>query len=84
MTLRSAALVTLLVILDQVTKLLISVNLSFGESVPVLKGIFHITCVHNTGVAFGLFKGMVPVFIFLAGVVVFFLFLYTGVAARRG
>ena len=43
--------------LDQVTKALAIHQLSGSPSVPILPGIFHLTFVYNTGVAFGLLKG---------------------------
>lgn len=72
MTLRSVAIVTLLVFLDQAAKFSASINLQLNESLPVIKNVLHVTMVHNTGVAFGFFKGMLLVFIFLSVVVVFF------------
>jgi len=41
--------------LDRITKFIVLSKISVGESVPVIKGIFHITLVLNKGVAFGLF-----------------------------
>ena len=42
---------------DQLTKFLIRKNFQLGQSVPVIKNVFHLTYVANTGSAFGLFKG---------------------------
>ncbi len=75
MTLRSAVLLGALIILDQSSKFIISAGLQLNESLPILEGIFHITRVHNTGMAFGLFKGMLLVFIFLSVIVMFFIIL---------
>lgn len=41
---------------DQITKILIQKYFLFGESIPVIEGIFHITVTHNKGAAFGFFK----------------------------
>jgi signal peptidase II len=46
-----------LVILDQVTKWWIVLNLNYQEGFPVIPGFFNIVRVHNTGVAFGLGNG---------------------------
>ncbi len=46
----------LLVAADQVSKQFILVRLPIGESLPILPGLFHLTTVHNTGIAFGLFQ----------------------------
>ncbi len=48
---------------DQAAKLLVIKSLSLNESIPVLRGIFHISLVHNRGAAFGLLNNQVPVFI---------------------
>jgi signal peptidase II len=42
---------------DQLSKQLVTKNLRLSESIPVIKGIFHISLVHNRGAAFGIFKG---------------------------
>ena len=48
--------VVLILLIDQVSKVVISSKLSPGESIPIIKDILHITFVKNTGAAFGLFK----------------------------
>jgi len=50
--------------LDQLTKFLITRNLSYNQSIPVIKGIFHLTLIRNRGAAFGILKNQVPLFIF--------------------
>ncbi|MDP3790367.1 MAG: signal peptidase II, partial [Candidatus Omnitrophota bacterium] len=66
MKLRAAIIVGVLVLADQVTKFLAAANLRLNESYSVLKGIFSLTLVHNTGAAFGFFKQRVAVFIFVS------------------
>jgi signal peptidase II len=44
-------------LIDQVSKALALRFLSSVPTVPVVPGIFHLTLVENTGVAFGLFRG---------------------------
>jgi len=59
-----ALIVTFLVVLiDRVTKIFFSDLLSYGESLPIIRNIFHMTLVHNTGIAFGFFKDHGAVFI---------------------
>ena len=48
--------VTVVVVADRLTKILFSNILQLGESLPVIKKVFHFTLVYNTGIAFGLFK----------------------------
>jgi len=50
---------------DRVTKHFFSQILSEGESIPVIRNIFHFSLVHNTGIAFGLFKDQGVVFIII-------------------
>ncbi|MFA6216317.1 MAG: signal peptidase II [Candidatus Omnitrophota bacterium] len=50
-------------IFDQLTKIVVIKSLSLYQSIPVIKGIFHITLVHNRGAAFGILKNQVPLFI---------------------
>ena len=57
--------VFMVVFLDRVTKAFFSQILSLGESLPVIRGFFHITLVHNTGIAFGLFRDQGIVFIII-------------------
>ncbi|MFH1458625.1 MAG: signal peptidase II [Candidatus Omnitrophota bacterium] len=61
--------------LDQFTKFIVSTNLSFHQSVPVIPGVFHLTFVHNRGAAFGILKNQTLLFIstsFLAVILIFF------------
>lgn len=53
------------VFLDRVSKILFSNLLSLGESIPVIRNVFHFTLVHNTGIAFGLFKNQGIVFVII-------------------
>lgn len=47
----------LVVIADQLSKLFLSRVLLLNESIPIIKNIFHLTLIHNTGIAFGVLKG---------------------------
>lgn len=64
-------------ILDQVTKFLIVAGIEVAESIPVIKGVFHITLVLNKGVAFGLFANspLIPTvigFVAIIAILIFF------------
>jgi signal peptidase II len=56
-------IVSIILSLDQLTKFLIIRNLSYNQSIPVIKGIFHLTLIHNRGAAFGVLKKQVSLFI---------------------
>ncbi|MBD3380371.1 MAG: signal peptidase II [Candidatus Omnitrophica bacterium] len=64
-------------LLDQATKLLAVNFLKAGETVPVLKDVFHLTLVYNTGAAFGILASRVHLFIMIAvissGIIIYFL-----------
>ncbi|MCD4781505.1 MAG: signal peptidase II [Candidatus Omnitrophica bacterium] len=51
------------VAIDRLTKSFFANLLFIGETIPVIKKIFHLTLVHNTGIAFGFFKDQGIVFI---------------------
>ncbi|MFH1202646.1 MAG: signal peptidase II [Candidatus Omnitrophota bacterium] len=57
---------SLIILIDQVSKYLIRHNLALGESLPIIKNIFHLSLVHNTGAAFGMFRNQTVFFILAA------------------
>ena len=54
-----------IVFIDRITKSYFSDLLSYGESLPIILNVFHISLVHNTGIAFGFFKDQGVVFIII-------------------
>ncbi len=62
--------VSVIILGDQVTKFYFSKILSIGESLPVIRNIVHMTLVHNTGIAFGMFKNQGIVFIIIPTIAV--------------
>jgi signal peptidase II len=68
-------IVLIILSLDQLSKFFISKNLTLGQSIPVIKGILHLTLVHNKGAAFGILKNQVPLFIFTALFAIFLIYL---------
>jgi len=52
-----ASLAAGVLILDQVTKALVSASLRLHESRPIIPGFLSLTLVHNTGAAFGILAG---------------------------
>jgi signal peptidase II len=49
--------VSVILALDQATKVLVASRLVPGESIEILPGLLHFTLVRNTGMAFGLLSG---------------------------
>ena len=56
----------IIVIADQASKFFLNNHLHLGQSLPLVKNIFHLTLVYNTGIAFGLFKQQTALFILLS------------------
>jgi signal peptidase II len=75
----SIASILFVVILDRISKLFFINLFSLGESMPVLRNIFHFTLVYNTGIAFGLFQdqGIVFIIISIAAILLFSWFVYS-------
>ena len=48
---------SLVFIADRITKIAVTSNMSYGQSIKILPKIFHFTFVLNNGTAFGLLKG---------------------------
>lgn len=69
-----------LYLLDQATKWLVLAFISTDEMVVVVPGFFNLVQVHNTGAAFGMFKGNNWFFVGLASVALVALY----VMERRG
>jgi signal peptidase II len=58
-TLASMAVVALLVVLiDQLSKVMIVSSLGIGELVPVVDGLFNLTLTYNKGIAFGMLASL--------------------------
>jgi signal peptidase II len=74
--------VFLVVVLDQLSKGIILHTLALHDSIPVLPGIFHLTLVHNTGIAFGFFKEHSGLLLYLISGSLVLLLLW-GVRLRR-
>lgn len=64
-----------LLALDQLVKMLVMLSMTPGESVPVIKGFFHITYVLNPGAAFGILPHQNWFFI-LAGAIIIAAFIH--------
>ena len=54
---RVTLLVVLLLVIDQIIKFAVKLNMSLGEDIPVLGDWFHIYLIENNGMAFGMQLG---------------------------
>jgi len=53
-------------VLDRISKFWISQNFALNESTQIIKNIFHLTLVHNTGAAFGIFRSQTIFFVVIS------------------
>ena len=81
----------LLVFADQVSKILIRINMSLYESIPVITNFFNLTYVTNDGMAFGInFPFGIYIFSTISLIFTIFLFWYlwtikdSGIVIRTG
>src|ERR1700737_1412007 len=79
------SIATIVLLFDRYSKWLITHHFYVGESRPVIPGVFHLTYIHNTGTAFGLFQGSNSVLMAIGMVILLFL-LYgaRGISERGG
>ncbi len=80
---KSLIIATIIVIIDQVLKIVIDNILSINESIQVIPDIFYITKVYNTGAAWSLFEGSGILLIIIAIVAFFLLLKYQNVFVEK-
>lgn len=65
----------IIVILDQVTKLIVISNISLGGSVKVIEGFFYLTHINNKGAAWGVLQNgrilFIPLTIIISGILAY-------------
>ncbi len=71
----------IIVLLDQFTKALIIDHVPFHQTIPVMRGFFNITHIHNPGGAFGLMANLSPtlrsiIFLFISSLAVGLIFYF--------
>ena len=60
----------IIVLLDQITKFFIKTNFQLNESFSLIKSIFHLTYIQNTGAGFGILKSQTLILIFISLIVI--------------
>ena len=63
-------------VLDQLIKFVVKNNVEINDSIPIVKNALHITYITNTGSAFGLFKDLNLLFIFISIAIMIFIVYY--------
>ena len=56
-------IVTAILFLDQFSKFILTRYLTANQSIPLIKGWFYLTLIHNKGAAFGILRNQAPLFI---------------------
>ena len=62
-------------LLDQVSKMVVHINMQLHESISIIPGFFQLTYLHNTGAAWSMFEGKRSFFLVIS-VVAFIAMLY--------
>jgi len=68
--------------LDRISKFFAVRELNLNASLPVIKDVFHLSLVHNTGAAFGIFKGATFFFITVTISAIIAIIIYMRKAAK--
>lgn len=64
------------ILVDQIVKIIISSTMSVGETIPVIKDIFHFTYIRNEGAAFGMLSEHRWVFMIISSVAIVTMCIY--------
>lgn len=75
-----SAIILVGIILDQLTKFLVTKYMTLYQSIPLIKGFLHLTYTTNDGAAFGMMDGQRWVFIVIStlAIIAFIAYLYLG------
>lgn len=60
----------LLLIIDQVSKYLVTTHFNVYDSRPLIEGILNLTYIHNTGAAFGIFRNQRWIFMSITTIII--------------
>lgn len=73
----------MIVIIDQLTKFLVTTNMTEGAGIPIIEGIFHLTFILNPGAAFGILENSRWFFVATAVLVLAVFFYYRRALMRE-
>ena len=71
------------ILLDQLTKLLVSGNMILHQSIPIWEGVLHITYIHNRGAAFGMLANHRWVFLIISTLTILVMLVYLFMTKSR-
>lgn len=69
-------LTILFIIIDQLSKLLIDLNMNLNENIVIINNFFSLNYVHNYGAAFSIFIGARYLFILITIIALMFIYFY--------
>ena len=64
----------IVLIIDQLSKVLINNNIELNKSITIINNFFNLTYVHNEGAAFSILNGKRLLFIIIAFIAIYFLY----------
>ena len=70
MTYIAVATALVLIVLDQLIKIIVDANMMVSQSIPVIQDVLHFTYVQNEGAAFGIFQGQRWILVGVTSVVI--------------
>ena len=70
MTYIALATALVLIVLDQLIKIIVDANMMVSQSIPVIQDVLHFTSVQNEGAAFGIFQGQRWILVGVTSVVI--------------
>ena len=70
MTYIALATALVLIVLDQLIKIIVDANMMVSQSIPVIQDVLHFTYVQNEGAAFGIFQGQRGILVGVTSVVI--------------
>ena len=73
---KHAAILVIILVLDQLSKILVDSKMALGQSIPVIDGFFHITYAHNTGAAWSMLEGKTMLFALIALIAIIVMFYF--------
>lgn len=75
-TLITAGVIVLSIIVDQITKHIVSSKMALYQSIPIIKNVLHITYIKNEGAAFGMLANHRWVFMVISTIAIIALIVY--------
>ena len=81
-----AVLIVLIVLADQISKIVVRANMALGESIDVIEGFFALTYYNNDGAAFSSFRGqrILLIVVSVIAIVLTLIFLWKNKKTAKG